>query len=125
MFVGPSGIGKTTLAQAVAKKYDIPFISGAVSEIIGEKSVTAVKINKDIVDTEGVFILRQAIAPTNLVPGLETENGYIKVNNKMETNIPGLFAAGDCTGVPLQLSKAVGEGLVAAQMAAKYIDSLK
>lgn len=104
---------------------EIPFISGAVSEIMGEKSVTAVRINKDIVDTDGVFILRQAIAPTNLVPGLETEYGYIRVNNKMETNIPGLFAAGDCTGVPLQLSKAVGEGLIAAQMAAKYIDSLK
>lgn len=34
MFVGPSGIGKTTLAQAVAKKYDIPFISGSMSDLL-------------------------------------------------------------------------------------------
>ncbi|MDD4413063.1 MAG: hypothetical protein PHR14_00715 [Oscillospiraceae bacterium] len=43
----------------------------------------------------------------------------------METNIPGLYAAGDCTGSPLQISKAVGEGLIAAQKAAKYIDTTK
>jgi thioredoxin reductase (NADPH) len=58
-----------------------------------------------------------------LVPGLETENGYIKVNSRMETAIPGLYAAGDCIGLPLQISKAVGEGLIAAQNAAKYLDS--
>lgn len=41
MFVGPSGIGKTTLAQAVAKKYDIPFISGSMSDLLpATKSVS-------------------------------------------------------------------------------------
>lgn len=34
MFVGPSGIGKTTLAKAVAEKYDIPFISGSMSDLL-------------------------------------------------------------------------------------------
>lgn len=34
MFVGPSGIGKTTLAKYVAKKYDIPFISGSMSDLL-------------------------------------------------------------------------------------------
>ena len=43
----------------------------------------------------------------------------------METNIKGIYACGDCTGNPLQISKATGEGLVAAQNAAKYIDKLK
>ena len=40
----------------------------------------------------------------------------------METNIPGLYAAGDITGKPLQLSKAISEGLIAAQNAALQID---
>lgn len=40
----------------------------------------------------------------------------------MSTSVPGVFAAGDCTGGPLQVSKAVGEGLVAALSAAEYLD---
>ena len=39
----------------------------------------------------------------------------------MRTNIPGLYAAGDCTGLPLQVAKAVGEGLIAAQDAARSL----
>lgn len=105
-------------------KPEIPFIPGAVSEIVGEGSVSAVRLGRDLVETDGVFILRNAIAPTALVPGLETQNGFIRVDSRMETNIPGLFAAGDCTGAPLQIAKAVGEGLIAAQAAAKYIDSM-
>lgn len=45
--------------------------------------------------------------------------------DKMETNIPGLFAAGDCTGRPYQLAKAVGEGQVAALNAVKFLDAQK
>ena len=105
-------------------KPEIPFIPEAVSEIVGEGSVSAVRTGGDLIETDGVFILRNAIAPTTLVPGLETQNGFIRVDSRMQTNIPGLFAAGDCTGAPLQIAKAVGEGLIAAQAAAKYIDSL-
>jgi thioredoxin reductase (NADPH) len=43
----------------------------------------------------------------------------------MNTNLPGLFAAGDCTGGPLQVSKAVGEGLIAGLAAAKWLDAHK
>ncbi|MFR1616249.1 MAG: hypothetical protein ACLSUM_02410 [Dysosmobacter welbionis] len=38
----------------------------------------------------------------------------------MATNLPGLFAAGDCTGGPLQVSKAAGDGLIAGQSAAAW-----
>ena len=40
----------------------------------------------------------------------------------MATNLPGVFAAGDCTGAPYQVAKAVGEGLIAGQSAAKWAD---
>ena len=46
------------------------------------------------------------------------------VDREMKTNLSGVFAAGDCTGLPLQLSKAVGEGLIAGQRAAEYVDQL-
>ena len=59
----------------------------------------------------GVFILRPTMAPTELFPGLAVENGYVTVDRRMATNLPGVFAAGDCTGGPLQVSKATGEGL--------------
>jgi thioredoxin reductase (NADPH) len=75
--------------------------------------------------TDGVFILHNSLAPTTLLKGIETQEGFIKVSRLMETNIPGLFAGGDCTGVPLQIAKAVSEGLIAAQQAAKYIDDQK
>ena len=71
---------------------------------------------------DGVFVLREAVAPGQLVPGLETDGAHVKVNRKMETNLPGVFACGDLTGTPYQYVKAAGEGNVAAISAAAYID---
>lgn len=88
--------------------------------IQGGSHVERVVVNGETVEAEGVFLLRPAMAPTDLFPTLVTENGFVKVDRRMQTNIPGLFAAGDCTGGPLQVSKAVGEGLVAGQSAAAY-----
>ena len=69
-----------------------------------------------------VFILREVMAPGSLVPGLQTDGRFIRVDADQQTNIPGLYAAGDCTGRPLQVAVAVGEGLVAAQHAARSLD---
>ena len=74
---------------------------------------------------DGVFILRDAIAPSQLVPGLATEENHVKVNLQMETNLPGLFACGDITGKPYQYIKAAGQGNVAALSAAEYLDKKK
>ena len=63
------------------------------------------------------------MAPADLLPGLELEEGSIKVDRQMATNLPGVFAAGDCTGAPLQAAKAVGEGHVAGLSACGYLDS--
>lgn len=43
----------------------------------------------------------------------------------METNLPGIFAAGDCTGPPYQLSKSTGEGQIAALNATKMVLKMK
>ena len=67
-----------------------------------------------------VFLLRPTMAPTDLFPGLAVEGGYVTVDRRMATNLPGLFAAGDCSGGPLQGAKAVGVGLVAGQSAAAF-----
>ena len=72
-------------------------------------------------DVDGVFILRPAIAPSTLFPGLETDGAHIKVGRSQETNYKGCFAAGDCTGRPYQIAKAVGEGNVAAHSILEYL----
>jgi len=74
---------------------------------------------------DGIFVLREAVAPGQLVPGLETEGPHVKVNRRMETNLPGVFACGDITGAPYQYAKAAGEGNVAAISAAAFIDRKK
>ena len=67
-----------------------------------------------VIDVDGVFILRPAIAPATLFTGLEMDGAHIKTDRNQETNYKGCFAAGDCTGRPYQITKAVGEGNVAA-----------
>ncbi len=75
------------------------------------------------IDVDGVFILKGAIPPSTLVHGLKTEGGHIAVNRACETNIAGIFAAGDCTGRPYQYVKAVGEGNVAVHSAVEYLSA--
>lgn len=91
--------------------------------VTGGSTVEAVECDGQVIPAEGVFILRPAMAPGELFPGLAVEDGYVTVDRTMATNLPGLFAAGDCTGGPLQVSKAVGEGLIAGQSAAKWVDA--
>ena len=71
-----------------------------------------------------VFIIKDTVSVTKLVPGLQYENGAIAVDRHMATNVSGVFAAGDCTGKPFQLAKAAGEGNVAALSACDYIAKL-
>ncbi len=86
--------------------------------ILGEDAVTGVRDAKgEETPCQGVFLLRATIAPAQLAPGMETEGGYIKVDGRMATSLPGVYAAGDCTGQPLQLAKAVGQGQLAAHFA--------
>ena len=73
------------------------------------------------IEVDGVFFLKQAVSADVLLFGLKTENGLITVDRKMQTNIDGCFAAGDCTGTPYQIAKAVGEGNIAAHSAFAYL----
>lgn len=100
----------------------IPFVQAGRLAVKGENMVTALEADGVDIPCAGIFILRPAVAPTDLLPALETEGGYIKVDRTMATNVQGVFAAGDCTGLPLQIAKAVGEGHIAALSACEYLD---
>lgn len=104
---------------------DIPFVAADRVAILGEEKVVGVKAGEREIPCQGVFLLRATLAPTDLLPALALQEGYIQVDRNMATNIPGVFAAGDCTGGPLQVSKAVGEGQIAGHRAAEYVDQFQ
>ena len=93
--------------------------------IRGAEKVEAVTCGGITEAVEAVFLLRPAMTPGDLFPGLEPGGGFVAVDREMRTNLPGVFAAGDCTGGPLQVSKAVGEGLTAGQKAAAFAAAVK
>ena len=72
-----------------------------------------------------VFILKDTLTAESLVSGIESERGIIKTDRSCKTNIKGVFAAGDCTGAPYQIAKAVGDGNIAALSACEYINTEK
>ena len=93
--------------------------------IEGNIKVNKLKTNKSEYEVDGIFILRDAISPKNLVPGLITEEDRVIVDRNMATNIKGLFACGDIVGRPYQAIKSAGEGNIAALSSVDFIDDLK
>jgi thioredoxin reductase (NADPH) len=109
---------------------DIVVERGSVVEIKGDMmGVTGLVIKSEEAGEEkpiacqGIFILRPSIAPTALMAGLELNGAFICVDGALQTNIAGVFAAGDCIGKPLQVAKAVGEGQRACLSAIESLDS--
>ncbi len=90
-------------------------------EIRGDERVTGLSVNGEEYAVDGVFVLREAVAASVLLPGLRMEDGHIAVGPDMATGLPGVYAAGDCTGKPYQIARAVGQGNVAALAADKFI----
>ena len=69
------------------------------------------------------LILRPAAAPATLLAGLAIDGVHVAVDKATKkTSVAGVFAAGDCTGKPYQIAKAVGDGNIAALSAAQYIE---
>ncbi|HLV09228.1 MAG TPA: FAD-dependent oxidoreductase [Halanaerobiales bacterium] len=89
--------------------------------ILGDNLVTGVKLENREIDVDGAFIYREVTPPEKLLPGLNTIEKHIEVDENMATNLDGVFAAGDCTGKPYQLGKAVGQGQIAALSAGSYV----
>ena len=97
-----------------------------VVKIIGEDRVCAVMLkNGEKLPVDGVFCIRDSVSLNNLLPNIATDGKRIIVNRDMSTNLPGIYAAGDCTGRPYQYTKAVGEGNVAAHSVIEYLSKIQ
>lgn len=104
---------------------NIKVIKDKPLKILGEKRVEKLLLQKTVLKTDGVFLLKDSVLPDELVPGLRMIDNHIEVDRMMRTNISGCFAAGDCVGAPYQFIKAAGEGNIAALSAVSYLDKLK
>jgi thioredoxin reductase (NADPH) len=125
------------LADLAEKVYYIPLYRGAILErenlhilsqipraVLGAGRVEALQFDEEAISVDGVFFLKAAVSPSALVMGLETEGGHVIVDRHCRTNLPGCFAAGDCTGRPYQYVKAAGEGNVAAHAVVQYLSEI-
>ena len=95
-----------------------------IASIEGENAVEGVSFDDgSSIDVSGVFVALGTADSGDLArkAGAVINNGHIMVDQHMQTNIPGLFAAGDCTGGTLQIYKAVYEGATAAFSIINYL----
>ena len=107
-----------------------------IQSVEGEERVSGIRVETDMqiqeagetresfYPADGVFVALGTAGSTEIarqMGAMLTEKGNIMVNASMETSIPGLYAAGDCTGGLLQIAKAVYEGAQASITAGKYV----
>ncbi len=112
--------------QLVEKRHEgIEVDENKIREFRGTNSIEQVKFEDNTTKKiDGVFIALGMASSSDLAKKIgimldEKEN--IKVNNKMETNVKGIYACGDCTGGIFQVAKAVYEGMVAGMSIIQYL----
>lgn len=108
----------TTTDKIVGKDGKVASVEGTENK---EKKVTF--------ETDGVFVFIGLKPNTQFLEnsGVELDDiGMVKTNEKLETNIPGVFCAGDVrSGATMQIASAVGEGATAALMIREYLDNIE
>ncbi len=112
--------------EGAVTQENITIVTDRPAKLIGNERVTGVedKSGKEWA-VEGIFFLKDALAPSTLLNGLEDDGMHIVVDRNMRTNIPGCFACGDCTGRPYQYMKAAGEGNIAAHSVIEFLSIIK
>jgi thioredoxin reductase (NADPH) len=114
------------LMKRLLKSEVVVMNSASIKKINGDQEVSSVTLDDgSSLTVDGIFIelgSKGALElATQIGVALDSEHfKYINTNRKQETNIPGVYAAGDIVGPPYQMAKAVGEGCVAGMNAATY-----
>lgn len=119
-----------------SREHSIKVNTMRIQSVEGEEHVSGIRLETDVLaqeageraesfyPAEGVFVALGTAGSTEIARQMGvmlTDKGNVKVNANMETNIPGFYAAGDCTGGLLQIAKAVYEGAQASISAGKYV----
>ncbi|HEY4474814.1 MAG TPA: FAD-dependent oxidoreductase [Candidatus Paceibacterota bacterium] len=128
--------GDKVLLDKLISKSNVEIIYNAkTTEIVGEQFVTGLKYEnlsygggEHEITVDGIFIHIGMTPNSGIVPdGVKKNNsGEIVVNKNCETNIPGLYAAGDVTDVSFnQIVIAAGQGCIATLSTVQYLNKLK
>lgn len=133
MELSPIAESVTILTDGQAPEFSLPdsvtnisVDTGKIKELTGEELLSSVVFEDGkALDVSGVFVAIGTAGSSDLARklGAVTEGTKIAVNGEMATNIPGLYAAGDCTPGMLQVAKAVYQGAEAATSAIKFVRS--
>ena len=99
----------------------VQICSGKPKGVASKEERLVLEHTKGSVEADGIFILRDTDPVENLLAEVELCKDAIKVSHLQKTSVPGVFAAGDCTGKPWQITVAVGEGNAAAHAAIAYL----
>ncbi len=119
-----------TVTPAFQKRLEeahIPIITKTVTHATGKNGLEGIIYNDETTELmDGIFIARGEASSLDFAYslGLIRKGVFIETDNDQKTNIPGVFAAGDCVGNFLQISVAVGEGAKAGRSAIKYLKGL-
>jgi thioredoxin reductase (NADPH) len=118
------------LLERLKNKANVEFVMGKVTEIVGDQVVKAIKIADSATQpsferqVKGVFVALGGVPLTAIVhkAGIVTDrNGCLTIDRHQQTNLEGIFAAGDCTCGGMQVVTAAGEGAMAAMKASAYV----
>ena len=108
-----------------AQNAGVEMINSDIKSIVGNEHVESIILEDGrTIATDGVFIELGAKSSADLATDLDvipTMDDLVRVNDRCETDVKGVFACGDITGKPWQVAKAVGEGCVAGTSAAEYV----
>ena len=99
--------------------------SARPTRLAREDAHMRVSLPGEDLQVDAVFIYKNSVSPRTLLDGLASDGRHVTVDRHMATAVPGVFAAGDCTGEPYQTAKAVGEGQVAALEAVRFLRERK
>lgn len=105
---------------------DFEVVETPLAEIIGEEKLSSINFyDGSSIEVDGLFIALGTADSSDIARklGAQTNGRYIQIDENGATNLPGLFAAGDCTGGLLQVAKAVHDGAKAGMSAVKFIRS--
>lgn len=107
----------TILSNGLDMETDLPenigYINKKIISVNGENTVQSVTFDDgETLEISGIFVALGIAGSVDLARkvGVEVSDNKIAVNENMQTNIPFIFAAGDCIGGVLQVSKAVSDG---------------